>query len=459
MLRKLNLIFTIAATILLGFAVADSTQAQTPCANCESASLLGDTVNTQFASGPVVSRVVTSAIELPNAGPTLGGPGGAPRWNIDFTSNMIRINFLQPVTSYSAGSVFKFSDLNPQIPGCEAFIGSVTVTTSKSPTVFNVSAATTFTPDSVTVPIAGSVPVTWVPGEFILIQLSYRCKPTCCDRMTATPVPNPPLQQTYKTFDFYNLKSPASNICSVDIAFSPLPHTGSWQGGGLYIDSGSGLAPIPAGTKFIWNYTRVPNNPPGSVIAAVPSSSLTIPSLRFNLGFDNTQPYTGTVTFKVNHCDGTFCTLTNQWIFNPNTGGTPLPFRQSIRDLNAEFSELTLTYNAESEIQLAKGVKGAKWLGLNLLGEDAEIYSVDGAEVPNEKASGENKRLTLHSSSKSPKAALFEFSELLNPNSREQNDKTITIIIKKNIDKKVEPKIVLSLFDENANLIASDGQN
>ncbi|MGH9427234.1 MAG: hypothetical protein ACRD2L_13130, partial [Terriglobia bacterium] len=156
-----------------------------PC-NCANASLINDTVGTQFGGGAVVPRVVNSLVELPNAGPTLGAAGLAPRWNINYGSNTIRIDFLQQVATYGAGVAFVFSSLDPQLAGCPpAFISGIAVTTNKPTVPFNVVTAATFGPHKVTVQIAPNAGnLDWQPGEFILVTLSFACE-------TSTPEPNP----------------------------------------------------------------------------------------------------------------------------------------------------------------------------------------------------------------------------------------------------------------------------
>jgi hypothetical protein len=175
MLRKVNLIVALLATLLV---VATNASSQTGGCNCANASLVGDTVGTRFNLGPgPINKVVGSGIELPGAGPILGGAGPAPRWNIDFGSNTIRIDFLQQPATYGMGSYFTFSSLDPQLAGCPpAFISGITVTTNKPTVPFNVVAAATFGPHTVKIQIApNSANIDWQPGEFILVKLNFAC--------------------------------------------------------------------------------------------------------------------------------------------------------------------------------------------------------------------------------------------------------------------------------------------
>ena len=176
MLRRMNLVVALLVT-LLAVATNASAQQQTNGCNCANASLMGDTVGTQFGGGPLANRVVNTGMELPGAGPILGAAGSAPRWNIDYGSDTIRVDFLQQVATYGAGASFVFSSLDPQLAGClPASVSGITVTTNKPAYVFNVVAAATFGPHVVTIQIAPSGGnIDWKPGEFILIKLKFIC--------------------------------------------------------------------------------------------------------------------------------------------------------------------------------------------------------------------------------------------------------------------------------------------
>jgi hypothetical protein len=187
MFRKMNLMVALMATLLL---VATNASSQTKSCNCANASLVGDTVGTRFNLGPgPINKVVGNPIEMPNAGPVLGAAGPAPRWNIDFGINSIRIDFLQQPATYSMGSYFTFSSLDPQLAGCpSAFISSITVTTNKSTVPFNVVSAATFGPHTVTIQIAPTGGnLDWQPGEFILVKLNF-----ACDTPSTSPTPIDP---------------------------------------------------------------------------------------------------------------------------------------------------------------------------------------------------------------------------------------------------------------------------
>lgn len=146
---------------------------------CAAASLIGDTVTTQFAGGvhPIVSRLVSGAVELPAAGPTLGLAGSSPRFNIDFGANTIRIDFVNQPATYGPGSQFTFASLNPVPPaGCTGTprINGIEVTTNRPASAF-VPGGATFGPNQVIVRIAGATNVDWLPGQFVLVRLTYAC--------------------------------------------------------------------------------------------------------------------------------------------------------------------------------------------------------------------------------------------------------------------------------------------
>lgn len=175
MFRKVNLVVALLATLLV---IATNASSQTNGCNCANASLVGDTVGTRFNLGPgPISKVVGAGIELPGAGPSLGSPGPSPRWNIDFGSDTIRIDFLQQPATYGMGSYFTFSSLDPQLAGCPpAFVSGITVSTNKPTNQFKVVAAATFGPHTVTIQIApSSKNLDWQPGEFVLVKLNFAC--------------------------------------------------------------------------------------------------------------------------------------------------------------------------------------------------------------------------------------------------------------------------------------------
>jgi hypothetical protein len=188
----------VVLAVFTGHGVAQATpnaspQLQSDPCNCDSATLVGDTVETEFSSfstGPTPT-IVGTGVELESAGYLLGDPVSPPRWDIDFGPNTIRIDFIKDILGYSNGAKFTFSSLDPQLPGCaQAYISGIYVTTSKPPVPFNVVTAATFAPHTVTVQIAPtSGNLVWQPGEYILIGLQYSCESQldpCCPPWNAS---------------------------------------------------------------------------------------------------------------------------------------------------------------------------------------------------------------------------------------------------------------------------------
>ena len=276
--------------------------------------------------------------------------------------------------------------------------------------------------------------------------------------MKVAPYPKSPLNQDYRTFEIFN-PAPDSPICSIDINMTPLPHTKNWQGGQAFQNLGFGYPSTSVNFTFASvppAYRRIPTVLPNMMSAI--SNPQTSPAVVFNLGFDNTKPYNGSTTLTVNHCDGRKCVLEYKpWIVNPESEmfSNSIPWSINIRELSAELSELTLTYEGRrAGAGQLREPRGARWLGVTLTGEGTEIYSIDGPEAVDEKR--DSKKLNLRSSTKTATAALFEFDGLLSIDDREQAGRSITLLVRKREGTKIDPKQVrLTLFDENANRLSS----
>ena len=192
--------------------------AATEC-DCSLSSLTGVNVGTLLSNnvnGPVM-RVVGPGVELPNAGPTLGSAGSAPRWNINFGANTIRVDFIQQPATYGAGSKFTFSNLNSTPPaGCAGtpHIVGMTVTTNKPGAIPYVVTAATFTSNSVTLPFApSSANIDWKAGEYIFAELRFACDTPppsidpCCPPWNSTTLANSMFYQGSGSFSQpYTLK-------------------------------------------------------------------------------------------------------------------------------------------------------------------------------------------------------------------------------------------------------------
>jgi hypothetical protein len=272
----------------------------------------------------------------------------------------------------------------------------------------------------------------------------------CCDMLQVSPSLYPQLGQDYRTFEIFNFKQPASPICSVDIDMQPTPITLLWNGKKAFQN---GATPI---TNFFPHYKRLPQT--GTISAVSPS--ITTPAVKFDLGLVASIPYNGKTILKVNHCDGTRCILEYEpWIvpkkWKISEGTLTGLWTFEMRALSDEFVEVTLTYQgARGRVELPPETKGARWLGVSLQNEGAEIYAIDGPTPADEIS----RKFSLRSSAKTAKAARFEFNGLLNVDSRgEQNGRTINLIIRKKGGAKIEPgELLLTLYDEKSNAVIID---
>jgi len=117
-----------------------------------------------------------------------------------------------------------------------------------------------------------------------------------CDSMSVKPFPYPNLDLSGRTFTVYNLKSPASPICSVKIQVIPPPSGPGVNGGGLVVDGVP--KPWPWGTSV--GYTQI------LAVHGMPANN----TVQFNLGIDYTIGWVGTVIVTAYHCDGDSCSMT-----------------------------------------------------------------------------------------------------------------------------------------------------
>ncbi|HVZ39770.1 MAG TPA: T9SS type A sorting domain-containing protein [Candidatus Kapabacteria bacterium] len=115
-----------------------------------------------------------------------------------------------------------------------------------------------------------------------------------CDSMSVKPFPFVDLDLSGRTFTIYNLKVPASPICSVKVSVTPPPGGPGVNGGGLYIDGV--WKPWPFGTSV--GYTQI------LPVHGMPANN----TVQFNLGIDYTIGWVGNVNVTIYHCDGDSCT-------------------------------------------------------------------------------------------------------------------------------------------------------
>jgi uncharacterized repeat protein (TIGR01451 family) len=160
--------------------------------------------------------------------------------------------------------------------------------------------------------------------------ICFRCKrapQSRCDSMSVKPFPYPNLDLSGRTFTVYNLKYPASPICSVKIVVAPPPAGPGVNGGGLYID---GIwKSWPYGTSV--GYTQI------LAVHGMPANN----TVQFNLGIDYTIGWVGTVTVTAYHCDGDSCTsVYGPWKATKKdvvVVGTPIDIKDALKVYRLSF--------------------------------------------------------------------------------------------------------------------------
>ncbi len=273
----------------------------------------------------------------------------------------------------------------------------------------------------------------------------------CCDQMKVTPFWEPNVAIDYKTFEIYNLKSPSSDICSIDIDIRNSPNNqqppSGWQGGELFVN---GLfRSIPQWWRLPYN--RIPNGTNGAtVIDGHPGISAS--AVRFNLGIDYSTPYTGTVTLIIKHCDGLICRLTfPNWTPQPPMRSGIIANEAFRNGFEQEFAAVTTRFQT---LRAAKGF--VKWIVVEALDEDAEISSADAKSsnknpVEDTDASAEKNSLNAASTAIRRKVALYELSQ---PVSLEKAiGGELNLVIKRGGKLSVKPGLKYIFFDESANPI------
>ncbi len=251
----------------------------------------------------------------------------------------------------------------------------------------------------------------------------------CCDQLHVTPGAT----AGARTFDIFNLKSPVSPICSVEISPDPAPPPGSWAGGDLSLNQGSGLVASPG--LFQAPYLRIPGT---GTIEAVPGGA-NIPSVRFNLTLNSLPHYEGALSLTVQHCDGSICILR----YEPWVAGRPLvhpnppkpPFTVNLADTVAELS------NAMLLLRIGDTPPRTKYLRVDLEGDGAEIA---GVRIPQS-----NGGIAVGSVRHTDRFALFEFATPLVGTDTIDNSKSgLGLILKSTQTGGGPPTLVLTTLDE-----------
>jgi hypothetical protein len=290
-----------------------------------------------------------------------------------------------------------------------------------------------------------------VSGEGLpaMVAGNFTCgQQGCCDQVKQTPFWTPDLSLAWKAFEIYNVKYPSSDVCSIDIDIRdsnnqqpPSP----WNGGGLKVNGSARAVP----TWWKSPYIKIPNGTNGqTTIDGHPNFSSA--AVNFNLGLDYSGTYTGKVKFIIRHCDGTICEwVSENWTPKPPTL-LPLAIRETyLADLSAPYLPLTLGFregiNVEGE---------AKWLAVEPMDEDVEVFSVDGgrsgAELDSTETTDEG-QLIVVSSRKQDRAALYEFAR---PVSLERlGGGEVKLVLKRMSGSSIRPRLRFIFFDENANMM------
>ena len=255
----------------------------------------------------------------------------------------------------------------------------------------------------------------------------------CCDKLTAVPHPQENLSLDFRTFTITNLKAPVSPICSVDINLSPAPPYK--QGGDLYIDGSL----VPTGTRFISPYNRIPNAGATTISA--------VNTVRFNIGIDYTlvPPWTGTITFIVNHCDGTKCTLT----YGPWTATKPTTTTTSTDVFDVSVLTHGKLYALSLQLKGRERRRPIKWISFMVADSKGQLFAGSGPSVTGSRARP-SAQFSVEESELSRTAVLYAFAQPLR--SREAAG-PFELILKPDANAADAPKVIWTTYDANGNTI------
>jgi hypothetical protein len=286
-------------------------------------------------------------------------------------------------------------------------------------------------------------------GLLSMVAGEFSCGGTssgCCDQVKQTPFWTPDLSLAWKAYEVYNVKYPATDICSIDIdirsstnAQPPNP----WNGGGLKVNG------LPRAVPAWWKspYVKIPNGTNlQTVIDGHPNFSAA--AVNFNLGLDYSGTYTGKVKFIIRHCDGTVC----EWVSDNWTPSPPQLLRVKVKEnylskLAAEYLPLVLGFDGEMKIN-----GSAKWLAVEPLDEDTEVFSVDGGGGQTLDAEDADRpQFIVASAKKQDKAALYELAQTVNFERLRNGE--IKLVLKRPPGNTAKPRLRFIFFDESANII------
>lgn len=279
---------------------------------------------------------------------------------------------------------------------------------------------------------------TMIAGDFSCGQQG------CCDQVKLTPFWMPDLSLSWKAFEVFNVKYPASNICSINIdirSATNQPPPNPWNGGGLKVN-GTAL-PVPDWWRS--PYTRIPNGDVAKMIAAQPNFSAA--AVNFNLGLDYSGAYTGKVKLIFRHCDGTTCEyLSDNWTPEPPTQLAMRSSERYLGDLRSEFLPLALAFSDGVNIK-----RKAAWIAVEPLDADTEVFSVDGDRVEIENSAARQPQVVIASARKQERSALYELAKPIDLERFTGGE--IKLVLKRSAGNSIKPRLRFLFFDENANLI------
>lgn len=279
-----------------------------------------------------------------------------------------------------------------------------------------------------------------IAGDF-----SCGANPGCCDQVKQTPFWTPDLSIAWKAFEIFNVKYPASDICSIDIDIrnsSNQQPPNPWNGGGLKVN-GTTLS-VPAWWRS--PYTKIPNGTNGqTVIAAIPNFSAA--AVNFNLGLDYSGTYTGKVKFIFRHCDGTTCDyLSDDWTPAPPPQLAMRTSERYLGDIRGEFLPLALAFSDGVNIK-----RKAAWIAVEPLDAGTEVFSVDGDRALESEDAAGRQQLIIASARKQENAALYELARPIDLERFTGGE--IKLVLKRPSGNPGKPRLRFLFFDENANMI------
>ena len=218
-----------------------------------------------------------------------------------------------------------------------------------------------------------------------------RMQQSRCDSLSSMPFTDPNNSLDWRRFTIWNQKIPLSPISKILIALSPVPCTGSWQGGryvaGTHFNGATvcGGKPNKSDPYFgaMQHYVPFANDWFRTPYTTLPNAIVTSLNEQhwaaFDIGVDYTcsPAWTGTVTFTVIHCDGDTCLLTyGPWTASPPAqpclGCQPIRLGQIAAKL----------YAWQFQVNNSKQQKPIKYLTLETDNPADQIFAGSGTSIP-----------------------------------------------------------------------------